>query len=99
MNDANLKAIYKELVDAMAEAKAQKPGKLANGEYPSINSVVILTDQDTLVQLPAEIEDRNVTKAVLKKGEEVIAEEKYALDFAKRTLALKHRQDCLQIFQ
>ena len=40
MNNANLKAIYKELVDAMAEAKAQKPGKKTNGEYPSINSVV-----------------------------------------------------------
>ena len=90
MNNAKLKAIYKELVDAMAEAQAQKPGKLANGEYPSINSVVILTDQDTLVKLPAEIEDRTVTKAVLKKGEEVIAENKYDLDFAKRTLALKH---------
>ena len=89
MNNANLNAIYEELVAAMAEAQAQKPGKLANGEYPSINSVVILTDQDTLVQLPAEIQDRTVTKAVLKKGEEVIAEEKYALDFAKRTLALK----------
>lgn len=89
MNNAKLKAIYKELVDAMAEAQAQKPGKLVNGEYPSIKSVVILTDQDTLVQLPAEIEDRTVTKAVLKKGEEVIAEEKYALDFANRTLTLK----------
>lgn len=84
-----LQAISQELVRATGEAEKAEVKK-PNGNYPNIEAVDILNGSETVVALPAEIEDRTVVESEVKMGDKVLQPDQYVLDLESHTLTLKN---------